>query len=303
MGNTGYITLEQMSELADYFDIDTEGRSAIAIEADIKKGLETIKNGFMKIINIIWGWLKNIWNFLRGKKTCAAKPKTLEQGTKLIGKADFLIETAKKVLNEEPERKSEEKVEKEKRDLDEAKKDVEEQKVLYLEVKNEENTKKEVAKVPVQTSKVENNLKKIEISLKDVTKKINENESKKSKDGKPNIFDALVSKALQAMLTGLTMKKMVLDNIIKPSQLRIEGGSGTLLLTDSGRGVVTDRNNEDKWKRHANQLQRQAQHEDMKDYLERNDNKDVILARGPVDKTSYTTPKKARQKRAARRSH
>lgn len=152
MENSLELTLEQTIELAEYYDVETEGRSMVAIEADIKKGIKAVKNGFVKIFQVIIGWCRAIKAKLTKKDTVSVRPAVYNCGQRVISKCKDLEKAGKKAVEAG---KKDEKLEKLEKAVDD----------LVAEFRTTKAEAKEpgkVAKIPVITTKVVHEIEELE---------------------------------------------------------------------------------------------------------------------------------------------
>lgn len=219
MENIGYITLENLGELAEFYDVDTGGRSAIAIEADIKKGISTVVNGFKKILNILAGWCKKAFYAITKKETCAVNPKLYTIGQNVISHGKNLVKLGEKITKtHERDDKLQGMMEK----MDSLKSD-------FNTAKSKINSDSKITKIPVQTNKVKSLIHELQKAIDSARQSLNRSQ------------DFVDDAGFRAIIKGLVAQKDVLNVFI--------GGSKTGLaiqekkykmLTASNSTKVTD---------------------------------------------------------------
>lgn len=158
MENSLNLTLEQTIELANYYDVETEGRSMAAIEADIKSGIRAVKNGFVKIFQVIVGWCRAIKAKITKKDTVDIRPSVYNCGQRVITACKNLEKYGKKMA--ESGEGDDEKFNK-------LIKNVNDLRDEFNDTKSKAKDPGKVAKIPVVAAKVVNEIEELEKSAND----------------------------------------------------------------------------------------------------------------------------------------
>lgn len=163
MENSLELTLEQTIELAEYYDVETEGRTMVAIEADIKKGISTVKNGFVKIFQVIIGWCRAIKLKLTKIKAVPVNPSLYNCGQRVIAKCKDLEKVGKKMAETgEPNDKEQSLTKAVDNLMDE-----------FNKIKEEAKAPGKVARVAVNPSKIDKDIEELLKSAKAAQDEIN----------------------------------------------------------------------------------------------------------------------------------